>query len=280
MIVIADREADIFEVFAAPRPEHCELLIRAAQPRRVAGPHGQLWATVAHWPVADQRVVMLPRRPDRPAREATLQLRFGAVEIQPPKNGTHDPQAVPLALWVVAVQEPQPPAGDKPVEWVLLCTQPVTDAAQAWTCVEHYRQRWLIERFHYTLKSGCKIEESQLHEAEALHGLLTLFSWVAWRLLALTYLSRVAPALPATTLFTPLEWQAAYAVLHPGAALPTVEPTLSEAAGWIGRLGGHQGRRSDGPPGVKVLWRGLCRLHDIILGMLLMNPALLNVGNA
>lgn len=35
---------------------------------------------------------------------------------------------------------------------------------------------------------------------------------------------------------------------------------------WIARLGGFLGRKSDGSPGVKVLWRGLSRLHDLVEG--------------
>jgi hypothetical protein len=34
----------------------------------------------------------------------------------------------------------------------------------------------------------------------------------------------------------------------------------------LARLGGHLGRRGDGPPGVLCLARGLQRLHDITLG--------------
>jgi hypothetical protein len=33
-------------------------------------------------------------------------------------------------------------------------------------------------------------------------------------------------------------------------------PTLQQAVKWIGRLGGHLGRKGDGMPGVKTLWRG------------------------
>ncbi|MHB1255725.1 MAG: IS4 family transposase, partial [Dethiobacteraceae bacterium] len=32
---------------------------------------------------------------------------------------------------------------------------------------------------------------------------------------------------------------------------------------WIAKLGGFLGRKSDGQPGVKVLWRGFRRLQDI-----------------
>ncbi|MEG4342862.1 IS4 family transposase, partial [Microcoleus sp. A003_D6] len=36
-------------------------------------------------------------------------------------------------------------------------------------------------------------------------------------------------------------------------------------------LGGFLGRKHDGVPGVKTLWRGLRRLNDITMGWLLFN---------
>jgi len=37
---------------------------------------------------------------------------------------------------------------------------------------------------------------------------------------------------------------------------------MSEAVKWIGRLGDHLGRKSDGPPGLKVIWLGYQRIID------------------
>ncbi len=34
----------------------------------------------------------------------------------------------------------------------------------------------------------------------------------------------------------------------------------------IGKLGGHLGRKSDGPPGPKSIWRGLTRVVDFAAG--------------
>jgi hypothetical protein len=109
VIVVADRESDIFEYFAAPRPPACDLLVRAAQPRRVAGPAGNLWQAVQAAAVVDERDVILPRRPERSLRQARLQLRFDPVTVLPPKQRAA--QLAPQTLWVVAVDETQAPAG-------------------------------------------------------------------------------------------------------------------------------------------------------------------------
>lgn len=44
---------------------------------------------------------------------------------------------------------------------------------------------------------------------------------------------------------------------------PAEPPTLTQAVRMIARLGGFLGRKGDGEPGVKTIWRGLRRLHDI-----------------
>ena len=45
---------------------------------------------------------------------------------------------------------------------------------------------------------------------------------------------------------------------------PGPPPTLREAVRMLGRLGGHLGRKSDGEPGVTVLWRGWMWLYESV----------------
>ncbi|MBM3283859.1 transposase, partial [Candidatus Gottesmanbacteria bacterium] len=56
-----------------------------------------------------------------------------------------------------------------------------------------YTRRWIIERFHYCLKSGCRIEELQLQEKKRLERALAIYCIVAWKLLYLTYYAREYP---------------------------------------------------------------------------------------
>ena len=41
-------------------------------------------------------------------------------------------------------------------------------------------------------------------------------------------------------------------------------PTLKESVKMIAKPGGYLGRNSDGPPGIKNLWRGLQKLNTIL----------------
>ena len=277
VIHVADREADIYEVFAEPRPANVELLIRAAQNRRVSGPLGKLWATVEAAPVAERFTLCVTDAKTQTTRDAAIELRFCRVELQPPTHGQHAPDLAPVTVIAILAREVGAPEGVRAVEWLLLTTLPVAAPEDARWVVSRYGLRWLIERYHYVLKSACKIEESQLREVKRLERLLALYSFVAWRLLWLTYAARQDDDQPCTVAFTDLEWRAAYAARHRNQPLPTTPPSLREVIVWIACLGGYLHRRSDPPPGVKVLWRGLMRLHDIILGALILSPQL--VGN-
>jgi hypothetical protein len=161
------------------------------------------------------------------------------------------------------IKEIHPPTGVKPLEWFLLTTVEINDFEQACQFIQHYSCRWLIERFYFVLKSGCQLENRQFEYGDRLIRFVRIANIVAWRLLWQTYLSRVDSDLPCTVVMTQEEWKALYNFIHKTALLPQQIPTLGQATAWIANLGGFLGRKSDGQPGVKVLWRGWRRLFDI-----------------
>jgi len=88
------------------------------------------------------------------------------------------------------------------------------------------------------LKSGCKLEDSQLRQADRLERLLAVYSLVAWRLLWLTYQARHTPDVPCTVALQTNEWQALYAFIQRTHRLPPTPSSLRQAVHWIGQLGG------------------------------------------
>lgn len=275
LIHIADRESDIFEVLAAPRRAGAHVLLRAYRERRLEDEGARLWPTVEAQPVAQQFELLVHEGPQRAVRTAQLQLRFCPVTLRPPKNGVHDPALAPITVTAIEVREIDAPEHATPIRWRLLTDLPVHDVADARQCVLYYERRWLIERFHFTLKSGCQIEESQLRTIAGLERLLALLSAVALRLLWMTYAARVHPQAPCTVAFTDVEWRVLYRYYH-SQPPPDQPPTLSEAVWWLARLGGFMGRKGDGEPGVQVLWRGTLRLHDLVAGFLLAHQDVCN----
>ena len=273
-VTIADREADLFPLFAAARPAHAALLIRATHPRRVAEAEGTLWAAVAAAPVGGEHTVALRRSDERPARTARCTVRTRSITLLPPQNQrTGERWGAPVALTAILVEEDQPPAGTTPLCWLLLTSLAVPDLATTCQLITWYSFRWLIERYHFVLKSGCRLEALQLQTAPRLENALAVCCLVAWRILWLTYLARAQPEAPCTVALTDVEWQALCCRIQHTATPPATPPTLGAAVRAIAALGGFLGRRHDGEPGVLTLWRGLTRLQDLVHAYRLFHPA-------
>jgi transposase Tn5 family protein len=276
-VTVCDREADIYDFFDAALRANIAFVVRARQERVLASERRRLTEVVEAMPVQATFRLEIGSTPQREGRQAQMELRFGQVSVKRPRRSSAEQEA--LTVGVIDVREIEPPLGETAIHWLLLTSLPLETAEQAQTYVRWYSFRWLIERFHYVLKSGCKLEERQLREEKRLERLLAVFSLVAWHLLWLTYQARLTPDVPCTVALKTQEWQALYAFIQRNPRLPTTVPTLHQALRWIAQLGGFLGRKGDGEPGVKVLWRGWLRLQDITDTWLLFHPSPRNVGN-
>lgn len=274
VITIADREADIYDLFAAPRRRGSHLLVRAAYNRRVKHPDRYLWDAIEKSPPQGQLTIDLRRMDDKPPRKATLTVRFMTLEIEPPCNRPKRASFKSIPLQVILAREENPPPGVTPIYWLLITTLPVDSFEDALQCVKWYSHRWLVERYHHVLKSGCHIEQLQLEKADRIKRALATYCIVAWRLLWLTYESRKNPDRPCDEILESHEWQSLYCVIHKTPTPPQTPPTLRQTVRWIAQLGGFLGRKSDGEPGVKTTWRGLIRLHDISDTWKILHPPL------
>jgi IS4 transposase len=127
---------------------------------------------------------------------------------------------------VLLAQEQNPPDDTTPISWLLLTTLPVNSFDQAVECVRWYSYRWLIERYHYVLKSGCHLEQLQLETAERIECALGTYCIVGWRLLWLTYEARYQPDIGCDTVLQTHEWQAFYCTIHSQAIPPATPPSL------------------------------------------------------
>ena len=148
-----------------------------------------------------RRSVNLPRGHGQPAREAQVEVRWAQPTIQAPAVG-YKKNWPPLTFWTVWVHEPNPPAGQEPLDWMLLTDLPIQDAEQAWKKVQWYCKRWGIEEWHRAIKTGCGAEHREFKTADHLQRVLAFDLIVAWRVLALVKLGRQLPQLPATVLYS------------------------------------------------------------------------------
>lgn len=260
-----DRGGDFREMLSwGAQSDGVHVTVRAAQDRRVSIEEKlYLWDAVERQPVLGHCGVQVTGRPGRAAREANLEVRVAPVDIRLKETWLNDKKTAHLTA--VQVREVgTTPAGEKPIEWLLLTNYPVTTFEEALLVVYGYTQRWKVEEFHKTWKSVCKVEETQLAESSRVIKWAIILAAVAMRIERLKYLARTDPEAPATVELHQDEIDTLIILRHPDGFEPGDVPPIGLAVRWLADLGGYTGKFSGGPPGSIVIGRGL---HAIALAV-------------
>jgi hypothetical protein len=262
VVHVCDRESDIYEFLDKAKKEEHKFLIRANHNRQIEN-NERLFNKVETSNVAGILEAEIPRdtRKGKQKRTATFEIRYDKINIVAPKNKGKEET---IEVQIVLAKEINAPEGIEPIKWYLLTNIEIANVSEAIEKVQWYVHRWKIERFHYVLKSGCNIEKLQEREAEKIKKLVTLYSIISIQILTMTYLSRVYPKDSCEELFTKKEWSILYCISNKSKKPPQTAPTIKEAILYIAKLGGFLGRKSDGDPGVKAIWRGYSELNTIL----------------
>jgi len=281
IVTVCDREADLYDFFKCGYQIGASVLVRANTNRTINrnsryAEKGveKLWEHMSRQAEAGSYTIEIPHRTktkhckQREVRIATVTVRYTAFILNPPRNHIkHRTEELPsIEMHAVHVLEPNPPDGAEPVEWMLLTNLPVTSYESAYEKVHWYCLRWRIEMYFKVMKSGFRVEECRLGHGDRLARYLTVMSIVAWRLFMITLIARTDPATPCTEFIADQEWKVLFLKANKNKPLPKEPPRIEEVVIWIAILGGYLARKSDGPPGTIVLWRGWKRLADLIEG--------------
>jgi hypothetical protein len=268
---VGDRGADIYEAMEESAGQGHHFLFRASQDRVVlvgeapAGEGGEeaearLLAHARGLAPVGGDTVDIPGRGGRPPRTATVSLASGAVRVPPPRSAPRRKSRPVLPAWVIRVWEPSPPAGVEALEWVLICSARAEGAEQIKQKRDWYGMRWGVEVYHDVGKNGCSEEDRRFETAGAMLACLAVLSVVAVRVCQLREAARTMPDAPACEAGTAEE----VAVME--AHLGKEGLTVLQFVRGVAKLGGFLGRKGDGEPGVRALWRGYQRLQDMVAG--------------
>jgi len=268
-IHICDREGDIFEFFCKAEKVGVLFLVRRCYNRNIVDDHcsKKLDDLVVSTPAAGRITVRVPRdsHTNRTARNAEVEIKYGKCKVTRDRNKTASKELpMSVEVYFVSAVEIDPPEGQEKILWQLITNVPTESFEDAVTRIQWYTQRWKIETFHKTLKSGCKVEELQSETAEKLKKLIAIYSIIALQIMLLTYIARNHPDESCEICLTEDEWKILYRVANKTKKLPDKPPTIYEAVVLIAKLGGFLARKSDGFPGVVVTWRGLTSLYTIL----------------
>jgi Transposase DNA-binding/Transposase Tn5 dimerisation domain len=271
---VSDRGSDIFEYMATCLDLGKHFLVRAFHNRVLSGKAGPEPAEGEEAEIAPllDYARSLPPCPDvqasytvqvsahkkQPARQAQVVMAWSEVSFGAPSKAPAEVREhADLHVHLLRVWEPNPPTGVDPVEWILLCSLPIASVEEALRTVDWYTCRWLCEDYHMCLKTGCRIEASQLDSGEDLRCLLGFLAPLAVRLLQLRQYVRQAPEAPVMPVVDPLMVE----VLARSQKKDAATMTLRQFWYSVAQMGGHLGRRSDGPPGWRTLWKGWRELN-------------------
>jgi len=262
VIMVGDREADFYEHFIEERPAHLQLLVRVREMKRnvyFAEKAVKIKDLSSQLPLKGTFDVALRKLKDREERNATLEVRFGKVRCPAPDKKKGKSQD----LWVIHAKEVDYKNGLVPIEWYLFSTLPIESMEDAVRFIRYYAKRWIIERFHYILKQGLRIERLQFDNFTRLKNAIQLYLIIACYLLRLVYLGKAAPNQPAIDYFDPIDIKLIEQIT--AKKIQTVQQFVIA----LSFLAGFTPSKKQPLPGERLLWQSMRTMMAIRTGFML-----------
>jgi len=276
IIIIQDREADIYEQFCLIPDERTHLLVRA-KANRILNDKTRLFEHLSQLPKQGDYQITLEgdKRRGIKKRTATIEVRFNKVTIS---SNQYNDKSLPASKDLYAIEAREVTDGiENPIVWRLLTTLTVEDFDTALLCIEWYTCRWIIEEvFRILKKEGFNIEASELSQGKAIRKLCLLMLETIIKL----FLMQIAYAMP--------EYEVAPQSCFSEQEIECMEQQMEQLEGkteklknpytpsdlkryiWvIARLGGWKGYTTERKPGITTFWIGLQKLTAIMQGWML-----------
>lgn len=278
--MIADREADIYQLLAHDYDARQRFIIRSCRNRLLSDGDLKLREQLKLQDWQDVQAIKFKTGHARSGLAANVSIRFKRISVAQPQSRTKaagkEDYPASQNIQIIEVKELDPPQGIEPIHWYLYTNHPVDSAEQAWQIVRWYTQRWWIEDFFRVTKSqGFEMEKSNFRTGLALKKLMHVVMGQAVKVLALRQ-GRTLEEQTAQKLFSSLQIEVLKLVFQrvEGKSkyelCPFKEQSMAWAAWIIGRLGGWKARQMDKrPPGVVSMIRGYRSFQDTVNGYLL-----------
>ena len=272
IVIVQDREGDIFEQFETIPDQKTYLLVRSRE-NRILYDGSKLWDTLSNAPLAGTYTISIDSdsHSQEAARQAEIEVRYIKTAIKPPvKNKNSNPQI----LYAIEAREINSIAKE-PLLWRLLTTWPITDFDVAHMVIQWYTCRWLIEEiFRLLKKEGFDIEGSELESGWAIRKLCVMILDTVLKLtqMHIAYNSGEEINIGTELCFSSEETECLTAmnVKAEGKTVALKNPFPQNSLKWavwvIARTGGWKGYKSQRKPGMTTLMIGLGKFYNIFDG--------------
>lgn len=273
IIIIQDREGDIYEQFGIVPDQKTHLLVRA-RANRTLSDKTKLFDYIANQPSKGTYCIELEgdKRKNIKKREAILEVRYSEVTIN--KNDLSSKTAPKnITLYIIEAKEIDATV-ENPICWRLLTTLKVDDLETALNCITWYTCRWIIEEvFRILKKEGFNIEASELTYVKSIRKLSLLMMETIVKL----FLMQIAyncheQEIESSSCFSEdeikcLEYQIiALEGKTEKLKNPYLDKDLKRYVWAIARLGGWKGYLSERKPGITTFWIGIQKFTSIMQG--------------
>lgn len=258
VVEVMDREGCVFDIM-----KHClslrhEFLIRAKSNKFVRNPfRHQIIKACSKVPIAGYKEIEVQKTKGQIKRKAKLEVKYLLIEIPGPP-GRKDES---IECNLIQVVEVNPPENQDPLNWYLLTSVEVNSFEDALKIIDWYKYRWIIEEYHKSIKTGCKVQSKQLKTSFRIENYLAIAGIIAVKLLQIRDLVRVMPDEIASKVIDPLSLK-----VIQGYHKTKKDLTVKEYYILVAKMGGFLDRKSDGEPGWQTLWKGQMQLFWMIEG--------------
>lgn len=254
-VSVGDRANDIYDFLRGAIEDGWRFVVRARHDRKVEinGAQERLFPWIRRQTTKCKSTLFVKANGQEFSGEVELEITWAKAKLLPPdkKSSVAAEEVTYIRVWC-----PERPK----LEWLLITNLPVENEADAQRIVEIYRRRWLIEDYHKALKTGCRIEDTQLKQGSRILALFGIVGVIATQLLAMREHCRLSPEMRVEEVV-------------PKCCITLIEQrmrvklkTVRDYWRCLARLGGFIGRKSDGEPGWQTIWKGYTRFRDMLWG--------------
>ena len=250
VIDVMDRGGDILEVMNCSLKQNHEFIIRAKHNRCLNGKRGDhLFDLAKRLPVAGQTFLDVQGNKGRKKRTAKLNVSFSKITLPLTENKKN---INPINCSIIRVFETDCPDDQEPLEWFILTSLDVRTFDDVLEIVKYYSFRWIIEEYHKCMKTGFRLEKTQLKKLQRIENLLGFIAVSSVKLLQLRDIVTHNSEADAKEYVEKEDINIVRAYYK----VREKEMTIDKFLRFIAQMGGFLNRKSDGRPGWQTLWEG------------------------
>lgn len=284
---ISDREGDIYEVLDQIDRQGSKFIIRSQHNRKINledDSNCRLKEFISTLKIQKKYRIKVPAD-DRgnKMRSAKLNIRYSKIKLSSPTHyGYETDFSSQIECYVVNVFE-EVKKGEKAPEnlisWTILTNRKVENVKEAQGIIKDYRNRWPIEDVFRGMKNkGMQIDSATLKSGKALRKLAIMGFDISAIALKLRQAREGKNHIPVQEVFDEkqIECMDQLCSSLEGNTQKLKNPHSKNSLAWaawiIARLGGWKGYKSQRPPGIITMKRGLIKFMDLFMGWSIKYP--------